>query len=63
VPKQSTIGHHEGLRALLSFCYVFSIFLCCFLFAGDEFYFVFFMEWVAINVDQRGMCVVFGQDA
>jgi hypothetical protein len=63
VPKQWTIDHHEALKALLSFCYVFFIFLCCFLFAGDELYFVFFMEWVAINVDQRGVCVVFGHDA
>jgi hypothetical protein len=62
VPKQWTFDHHEVLRALLSFYYVFSIFLCCLLFVGDEFRFVFFMEWVAINIDQRGMCVVFGWD-
>ncbi len=62
MPKQWTVGHCEALMALLSFCYVFSIFLCCFLFVGDELYFVFFMEWVAINIDQCGVCVVFGRD-
>ncbi len=47
-----------------------SIFLLCvfyflvlFLFASDEFYFVFFMEWVTIDIDQHGMCVVFRRDA
>ncbi len=59
MPKQWTIGHREVLGALLSFYYVLSIFLCCLLFIGDEFCLIFFMEWVAINVDQRGMCVVF----
>ncbi len=62
MPKHWTNGHHEALRALLSFCYVFPIFLCCFLFASDELYFVFFMEWVVVNVDQCEMCVVFGRD-
>jgi hypothetical protein len=48
--------------ALLFFCYVLSIFLCCLLFACDEFCFAFFMEWMAFNVDQPGMmcCIWMG---
>jgi hypothetical protein len=55
VPKQWTIGHLEALRACLSFCYVYSIFLCCLLFVGHERYFAFFMEWVALGVDNLGV--------
>jgi hypothetical protein len=55
VPKQWTVGHHEALRALLSFCGVFSIFLCCLLFAGDELCFAVFMEWAALCIDQTGV--------
>ncbi len=42
MPKQWTIGRHEALRELISFCYVFSIFLV--LFVGNEYYFAFLME-------------------
>jgi hypothetical protein len=55
VPKQWIIGHHEALRVLLSFCYVFFVFLFGLLFVGDEFCFVVFVKWATLGIDQLGV--------